>query len=506
MGGFIMNLLIADDEYLVRASLKSMLSELDIEIEGVEEASDGEELMQKAVKGHPDLAFIDIKMPKMDGLESIKKIKMQCPNTSWIILTGFPVFEYAKEAVDLGVERYLLKPVSKEELSDSIHTVLKNKIENQTQLNFEFSNDLSALFNRYTTGDCLQESNVILSYHFMGAVIFLDGNITEDTGVKLQQKLWNMNVVLQKKYIASAVRIAFIKTLQGNYITVFGWDPHTNRAEDKSADLYFTQLTEIAKNLSLDGCSISILHGGECSDFDRLQDEIRQIQKLSCLRVALPKPECAGLDRLTAKQKTLSPQMLKLIETVAGIPQKYRNGFYGEYLKEVERLEGYLFTAHLSATEAEPLLAFLKCCCPEKCPRAERDLKPFIDALKESGMRKLNQNNEIGDLVDKTILFVQNNYMRNIGIAQIANELKVTPNYLSALFHKKTGENFMHYLTKTRLLKAKELLLSSDNPQVNQVAKQVGYYTVNYFTRLYKKYFGICPSEDISCSATNTDP
>ena len=85
--------------------------------------------------------------------------------------------------------------------------------------------------------------------------------------------------------------------------------------------------------------------------------------------------------------------------------------------------------------------------------------------------------------------------MNDISISEISESLNISPNYLSALFHKKTGETFMKYLTRIRLNKAHELL-SLPNAKVNQVARQVGYSTVTYFAQLYKKEFGVCPSRD----------
>jgi two-component system response regulator YesN len=84
--------------------------------------------------------------------------------------------------------------------------------------------------------------------------------------------------------------------------------------------------------------------------------------------------------------------------------------------------------------------------------------------------------------------------MYDIGIGQIAEQLHMTPNYLSTLFHKKTGSTFMVYLTKTRMLRAKELL-ADPHIQIQQVAEQVGYSSARYFTKLFTESVGCYPSE-----------
>jgi two-component system response regulator YesN len=84
--------------------------------------------------------------------------------------------------------------------------------------------------------------------------------------------------------------------------------------------------------------------------------------------------------------------------------------------------------------------------------------------------------------------------MFDVGIGQIAEQFHITPNYLSALFHKKTGTNFMSYLKWVRMLKAKELL-TDPNIQIQQVAEQVGYSSTRHFARLFTEQFGCLPSE-----------
>lgn len=84
--------------------------------------------------------------------------------------------------------------------------------------------------------------------------------------------------------------------------------------------------------------------------------------------------------------------------------------------------------------------------------------------------------------------------MDDIGIGQIAGQLNVSANYLSALFHKKTGVMFVKYMTRIRMQKAKELFMNT-NLQVRQVAEQVGYYSTRHFTKLFTQTFGTYPSD-----------
>ena len=121
-----------------------------------------------------------------------------------------------------------------------------------------------------------------------------------------------------------------------------------------------------------------------------------------------------------------------------------------------------------------------------------------MNVLRIHGEPLLNETTreeiQSSDLIAQVTAFVDRNYMDNIGIGQIAEQLNITPNYLSALFHKKTGINFMGYLKKIRMLKAKELL-ADPNIQIQQVAERVGYFSARHFARLFAETFGCLPSE-----------
>ena len=112
-----MLILIADDERLVRLAVKSMIEELNPNMHTFIEAKNGRELINITENNTPDLAFVDINMPLMDGLSAISLCKDMCPNTQWFILTGETEFHFAKKSLSLGVCDYLLKPISLNDLN-----------------------------------------------------------------------------------------------------------------------------------------------------------------------------------------------------------------------------------------------------------------------------------------------------------------------------------------------------------------------------------------------------
>jgi len=120
-----MKIIIADDEKYVRFELKELLLEIRSDLQ-ISEAANGSQLLDGLNNSIFDAAFIDIKMPGFSGLEAIEKVVLRNLNTEWIILTGYSEFEYAKKAINLGVTEYLLKPVSRKELEETLSKVDKN--------------------------------------------------------------------------------------------------------------------------------------------------------------------------------------------------------------------------------------------------------------------------------------------------------------------------------------------------------------------------------------------
>ncbi|HPU43409.1 MAG TPA: response regulator, partial [Dictyoglomaceae bacterium] len=103
--------IIADDEKIIREGIKKVI---DWQKEGFKiicDASDGVDAYKKITRLKPELCLIDIKMPGLDGLELIKRITEEKIDTKVIIITGYPEFEYARKAIDLGVKTYLIKPI-----------------------------------------------------------------------------------------------------------------------------------------------------------------------------------------------------------------------------------------------------------------------------------------------------------------------------------------------------------------------------------------------------------
>ena len=139
-----MKVMIADDEHLVRYSLRSMIEELDLGLTVVAEASDSESMLAALARFQPELCFVDIRMPGLGGLAAIRKARKAGSSARWIILTSHAEFEYASEALQLGVAAYLLKPAGLSQLAEVLVPLLKGAERQRREDSVRFEHALVA--------------------------------------------------------------------------------------------------------------------------------------------------------------------------------------------------------------------------------------------------------------------------------------------------------------------------------------------------------------------------
>ncbi|MBR1523103.1 MAG: response regulator [Lachnospiraceae bacterium] len=168
------NVLLADDEYMLRQSLKRRITEADKSFRVVLECGEGKSALAALEDGNIQVVFTDIRMPEMDGLELAREIHERYPDILTVILTGYADFKYAQEAIRQEVFDYLLKPVSEEDLM----TVLE-KLSLRLQQKYELPDEEGLPGN--SAEDMVQQTERYIKEHFREDIDF--GNIAEDFGI-----------------------------------------------------------------------------------------------------------------------------------------------------------------------------------------------------------------------------------------------------------------------------------------------------------------------------------
>jgi two-component system response regulator YesN len=489
------NLVIADDESLVRAALTSMIKEMEAAWSIAGEAANGEELLELVAEHKPDIAIVDLRMPKMDGLEAIRAGKALSPLTKWIILSGFSDFAYAQQALKLGVSDYLLKPVAQAELEKTLLNLYKDNKEYIRLLNQQFENHLSALCNGLASLRYEERDSMFFRGRFAGWIFVLDAPHPANRVSALECEFYEELRRIADRHLAYGMNAAVLSLPSGKIAAAAAWDPEKGRSGEESVSRFFGKVKEAAEKRRNPEMMMTVLKTDECAGFEAMNRQLQQLMQWTELRALF------GIGRHVAYSEAArvagDPEKLKASRLLSAIAEHVQNRMHLQVQHAIGSLETLLEASPLAEQPCirQAARLFIRYTIGLELP-GQAPASETIEALRKFGERLLREVKEPvpANLADQVIQYIEQRYMDDIGIGQIAGELNVSAAYLSTLFHKKTGVTFVKYLTRIRMYKAKELLLNT-NLQIKQVAERVGYYSTRHFTKLFTEMFGCYPSE-----------
>lgn len=491
---------IIDDEYYFRQSLKVILSETELDIECVGEANNGEAGLSLISQASPDFAIVDINMPVLGGLEMIQQYVQTGASCHFILLTGYAEFAYAKQAVGIGVDDYILKPVDPEELVGAIQRTLQaieaqNSVQqkmNRMQRNILFQN-LFLCWNETEVSRCQSITNhwhfpvyrcIILCYPQRDQA-FIQDNIAE--------KCIHTNIedLIIEKFSYYPDKLCYLL----NY----------------STEEAFHALTEhIASVIRHINCKIGI--GAAYKNLSEFHHSYYQAmisanylgnEKITLYHDTL---EAKGSQEIASK---FCPQLT--LAVTSGDAQKTTR-LFEELEKECARLQlGYydflmlyipvyhsmtaLIRKHHLEQEAGSFTKF-----HEQLGQI-RPVKELLDSLKETG-EKLCQmfctaethNGYISQILE----YIHEHYREsNLSVALLASHFSLNYGYLCTMFKKHVGTTINNYITELRLEQAKSAL-DAGNTNISQAASSVGYTDPSYFCKCFKKKYGSSPQQYIT--------
>jgi len=490
----IVKILIADDERMVRVALRDMLEDLNLNIEDICEVDNGEKLLKALNHYTPDIAFVDIKMPKLTGLQAIKEAKLLSPYTQWVILTGFSEFEYAKEAIELGVSKYLLKPVSPEELDETVTALNKNSFQNLRTLNKKFERDIIALYNKFDSAKGLQLESITMKASFNAALFYFDGSDRIQGISELKKSFFSELLSAIDRLLTNEIRIALFNVSETSAATVCAFELSKSHSSINSINEYFRRMDELIEKYRNRGLSITAIRSENFSSYKEMNYQLSEINRLNPLRIIYGTGKMHKAAELRAQ--TTEPFYNSLGSSILDLCKYYNDANNLYYNNTLRKLEKQLSASKLKLDEnmKNSISNFLEYSINFSL-KLENNIPNWINALRVHGEKQFEaMNTDSSSYVNQVIDFIAENYMYDIGINTIAQALNITPNYLSSLFHKKTNMKFTDYLTELRILKAKELL-ANNKLSIADISKMVGYHSTRHFTKLFLKYTKLYPSD-----------
>jgi len=535
--------MIIDDEPIIRKGIKSILNWKKFDCEICAEASDGEEGKILIERYRPDILITDIRMPGLDGLKMINEVRDLIPDCKIIVLTGYRDFDYVQEALKLGVFDFVLKPSRIEELTSIIQRAvdelkrLRNRTEEFNKLKRLFEQNIPVLrekflydlmYEIYPNSEEILPRAELLGINitdFFLLVVEIDNDDENGKPGQYEKNLYLFGIIntFMDVFSDSFDVISIPLKDSGVAFILKGADDSRqciNLISDKC-----NYLQELLINCF--GFTVTIAVSSEGNGIMQLPQKFRECQEAlerkfylgndsvifyKDLNGFLKFEDYSLLDKyqklLLAGIKTGNGKIvIKRIEDIAAYINSLENPNM-EYLKNFYwGIITYINNIRLSVAEAsnEPRVESINIISLHNMISKSENINELNELLKEVSLSitaKINNYNSksIKLILRNALDYIHEHYSEQLTLNDVAEHVYVSPSYLSRMFKKELGKNFVDYLNGLRIEKAKELLMDS-RYKTYEVAEIVGIPDAHYFSRLFKKYEGVSPTEYRDASA-----
>lgn len=495
---------------LIRESILSRFNEVFIFC-----AYSGAETIDIVKKERPDLVFQGIELEDISGIDVASDIIEYSPESHIVFLSCYDQFEFVRAAMHLGVDDYLLMPIKEEEIVKVTSNIFR-KIDNYRDVkNIELKNK-----------EFMQDSKELLGYGFIYSVLFNDSLKKKITDYKRtlgisDRGFWYNIELVNESYrakieddllvnVVSDVLKKNVKHIVGPrigerlliYVSVFDDDV---RFED---DKFIISLSKMIKREIENEFNIKANIGiGSIRNFDELQ--ISYEESVKSLRDKKDIVKYVGSENNDAyvKATVIEKRLLESIELDKEDVRKLFVLLLQQYeelsLKERKNkvLELFVILNHKISSNAadqwdtsESLRMYQEIIDLNEDNIDIYAMNKFEYILK--ALRRRNTHN-LSDIVKKAIHYMSEHYNENITLNDISNLVGVSVQYFSKLFKDEVGCNYVDWLNSLRINRAKELM-STTQMSIKEVGFHVGYNDPNYFSRIFKRYEGIAPTEYVN--------
>ena len=540
----MLKIFLAEDEVIVRETIKRMIPWEELGFELVGEAADGEMALPLLIRQKPDLLITDIKMPFMDGLTLAKLAKKELPELKIVILSGYDDFNYAKQAISIGVEEYLLKPITKNALIERLSEIRSRYEHEKTQKEYyeKFQREMQVyeknsnrdffealvcgsmdMMEVYKKAEKLGLDIVAEAYNIL---IFTMNSEEDFSGQKEGYSEWEAeSLEMLEDFFSDNTSAMLFRCNIFSYGVLIKGQKETIDENTRSC------IDEIKKILDRKEQKRQwfVAVGESVERLSQLQKSYHSASRAFSQRYLygeniLYYDEMELMEHRSGQADTNDNAYLKNVDVNAlnpAILQKFlRNGlqeetenFVKDYFYAIgqEPMESLVFRNYVILNVRFSVLSFLKSL---GCDTEEMEPENTEEILAESGkniesaityakkmisqaitIRDQNSGNKNRSILKTAVDFIDEHYMdEDISLNTAANVANVSSNHFSALFSQNMGQTFIEYLTTLRMNKAKELLRCT-GMRSSEIAGEVGYKDAHYFSYLFKKTQGMTPSE-----------
>jgi two-component system response regulator YesN len=504
--------MVVEDEYIERQALVRMLRDNFLNLSVIGEPGNGFEAVSQAYSGRPDLVLVDVGLPGKNGLDVIAEIQSFSHETAFIIISSHDNFEFAQRAIKLGVEDYLVKPVRLESLKAAISSSIS-----RNESRHEASTAATNLLNRMENIRPLIESDFIYSA-VSGAqseaqrklLAFLGHE--NSSGVCLVFSARNSGSQLHG-LIKNLLENAGHKALSGffnNQSIVYLLTDHKTE-QNILEELCQNILAYLKNNYHDFHIGVSKPIGGENNWSGAYEQAKAALKHAEEEKQALKKYDgTVMVDSDRVRENPGNGKFGVWVSLLVRIILDNREDSLEKLVEEIclALVSGTEF--HIARENAYKLIILLEQELKKVLPGREAQTGADVIILKAGDPRQLelcllshirqlfllvyetrDQNKNY--FVDRAVRYIKANYPKEISLGSIAQEIRVSPYYLSKLFRKYTGKTCTELIAEERIEAAKRLL--NQNYSSKETCFQVGFNSQNYFLKIFKKYVGVTPGE-----------
>ncbi|TCZ77191.1 response regulator [Paenibacillus albiflavus] len=520
-----LKVLLVDDEINIVRNLQKIIPWHKYDFTKVDTASNGAKALEYVLNYDTDLILCDIRMPQMDGLSFLEKLKDHGKKCTVLMLTGYQDFDYVRSALKNGARDYILKPINYEELERIIAkhaTEIKNRKLEQIKERNKWNKAMIVAYEKflydvlldYTTVSSRQflfdEENKLDELQYTLLLIDLDdySQISRGWNEK-ERKLINFAVrnVLLDALMSHSLAYAVLQTREGEWCVLIQHQKNSGYDLEMVHMWSRKMLNAVSENVKL---TVSVGIYPVHVPIDKLADAYKQLQRT--VHLSPQNHQIIVLEEEVSQPNELKYSMWGLVEEiVSSIKKRDRDKMEQAFqelnntLREIsgqslQRAEQFLhfMILHLLREMHEINVLTSE---DEKSvwTMLERSIsiKSLLDIIHKLLNDSFNSstNRKPSDMLMVSAKdYIDKNLANDLGVEEISDYLGISYSYFSMLFKQTFGETFLEYLTKQRIELAKSMLLASDK-SVAQIGKLVGYSERRYFTRVFYKFTGSTPSE-----------
>ena len=464
-------LFIADDEKNIREGLKCILEWETLGFALCGEAANGEETLSGILQKNPSLVLLDVRMPKLTGIDIVRIAREQGYRGRFIILSGYSDFSYAQAAIRYGVEYYLTKPIDEDELLEAIQSIQKAiKQEQQTSDNI-------ALYR--------EKAKDVILYELITGTWKTDGS----TGLSSAdfQSMGLLSDLYQVVICEQFGPMPAYKTYHfAELLNITNNNNHSYGHPVKNPDEIYLSYEEAA---ALTNRRFFCTQGQHTLGYQELPVMFAHNNTVSDLEL---NKFCTDLTNYLQanNRKQVASTLFSLEEYLYNVDSSIDSVklFLTDLFLQLKECINKIYnSSRISFPTNSAIIDYIGSC------NYLYEIILYISGQVKSVMDS-NDNSTRDSILEDILYYIDNNYNKNIKLETIAPLFGYNSAYLGKLFTKAIGENFNSYVDHRRIEHSKKLL-ERQNIKVYEVSEQVGYKNVDYFHKKFKKYVGISPAE-----------